>query len=67
LEPEEGEAQLARLAARRDVAVVPFTRADVPAALHEAIQAEGSLRVLPHHLAEHGGVDGFFIARVKRV
>lgn len=31
------------------------------------INENGDVRVLPHHLAAHGGMDGFFISRLIRV
>jgi 16S rRNA (cytosine967-C5)-methyltransferase len=34
--------------------------------LAELIGADGWLRTLPHHLAEAGGMDGFFAARLRR-
>ena len=33
----------------------------------ELISAEGDLRCLPCHLAEFGGMDGFFAARLERL
>ena len=35
--------------------------------LAEAITAEGDLRTLPCHLAEAGGMDGFFVCRTRRI
>ena len=34
--------------------------------LHELIDASGDLRTLPCHLAEQGGMDGFYAARLIR-
>ncbi|MES2985192.1 MAG: transcription antitermination factor NusB [Pseudomonadota bacterium] len=58
LEPEEGEAQAAWfLGAQADAALVPVDAAsEIPA---ECITS-GMLRTLPSHLAERGGMDGFF-------
>ena len=65
LEPEEGEAQLAAfLAARDDFTVVPAAPDVLPTGV--APTAEGFVRTLPGMLAEAGGLDGFFIARVMR-
>lgn len=67
LEPEEGPAQIERfLAAHPD-----FTRRPVAAAelggLGELVTPAGDLRTLPCHLAELGGLDGFYAVRlVKR-
>jgi len=57
LEPAEGEDQ-ARLVSTPPA---PITAAELPAGL--APTAEGWLRSDPGHLAEAGGVDGFFAAR----
>ena len=57
LEPEEGEAQAAKVALTLD----PIRVDELPAGL--APSANGYLRTDPDMLAEAGGVDGFFIAR----
>ncbi|WP_088368186.1 RsmB/NOP family class I SAM-dependent RNA methyltransferase [Sphingomonas dokdonensis] len=65
LEPEEGEAQIERfLATRADYALEPATAGELPAKLIR--DAAGFLRLLPGTLADVGGCDGFFIARLKR-
>ncbi len=64
LEPEEGEAQVRGfLSAHPEFASDPMTPGDggSPGA---SLTPEGWLRILPHHLA--GGLDGFFIARMRR-
>jgi 16S rRNA (cytosine967-C5)-methyltransferase len=64
LEPEEGEGQVrAFVAANPDFALDPAApgEAGAPPA---SLTPEGWLRILPHHL--DGGVDGFFIARLRR-
>ena len=33
----------------------------------EMITADGDLRTFPHFLSDHGGMDGFFAARLIRV
>ena len=65
LEPEEGEAQLAAfLKARSDYAIDPVRAEELP---HGVMPREdGSLRLLPGTLADAGGLDGFFIVRLKR-
>lgn len=65
LEPEEGEKQLAAfLKARSDYAIVPVKPEELP---HGVMPREdGSLRLLPGTLADAGGLDGFFIARLTR-
>ncbi|MFC7736526.1 RsmB/NOP family class I SAM-dependent RNA methyltransferase [Roseomonas sp. GCM10028921] len=64
LQPEEGEAHLARAAAlglRPD----PVRPEEVPG-LEGAITGEGALRTRPDLWAERGGMDGFFVARFTR-
>ena len=66
LERAEGEDQVEALLARnRSVVLDPVAVGEVPADI--AISREGWLRVLPGTLAEAGGVDGFFIARINKV
>ncbi|KQM24885.1 MULTISPECIES: RsmB/NOP family class I SAM-dependent RNA methyltransferase [unclassified Sphingomonas] len=65
LEPAEGEAQLDRfLSARPDYAVELATADELP----EGVTAHerGYVRTLPGMLAEQGGLDGFFIVRLRR-
>ena len=67
LEPEEGEGQVeAFLAAHSDFARMPLApgEAGIDAAW---ITEKGDLRTLPSHLAESGGMDGFYAARLVRV
>ncbi|MDE2182609.1 MAG: MFS transporter [Alphaproteobacteria bacterium] len=64
LEPEEGPEQVAAfLKRRRDFARVPV-RADEVFGL-DAIDG-GDLRTLPCLMAERGGMDGFYAARLRR-
>jgi len=70
LEPEEGEAQIARLiASGAPVERLPVVAAEI-GGLAEAVTAEGDVRTLPHHLAAEdprlAGLDGFFAARLRR-
>ena len=64
---EGGPAHIEALLAR-DGGVVrePITAGEV-GGLAELIDARGDLRTLPSHLAEHGGLGGFYAARLKRV
>jgi len=65
LEPEEGEAQLEAFLARRpEFRLDPVAADELPAGL--APHARGWVRTLPGDLAESGGLDGFFIARLAR-
>lgn len=64
LQPEEGEAHLARATAL-GLAHDPLTTADLPG-LPEAITPEGCLRTRPDFWPARGGMDGFFAARFRR-
>lgn len=45
---------------------LPLSEADVAPALHAALTPAGDLRVLPSMCASEGGVDGFFVSRLRR-
>ena len=66
LEREEGREQVEDFLRRR----AEFSREAVTPAevfgLGELIDAQGDLRTLPCHLAEQGGMDGFYAARLRR-
>jgi 16S rRNA (cytosine967-C5)-methyltransferase len=65
LEPEEGEhVSEAFLRERPDYAIEPIGRSEVAEGMEPS--AQGTLRILPGTLAEEGGADGFFIARLRR-
>jgi 16S rRNA (cytosine967-C5)-methyltransferase len=65
LERAEGEDQVARfLSDRPDFAIRPAMPDDLPDGI--APTAQGWLRTLPDTLANAGGVDGFFIARLVK-
>lgn len=64
LEPEEGEAQIAGFLARHaDFELAPIAAGEAGAPEASRL-ADGTLRLLPHHLA--GGQDGFYVARLNR-
>ncbi len=66
LEPEEGEEQIGRfLSQRLDYAIDRVLPDELPEGMLAASQ--GWLRTLPGTLAEVGGCDGFFIARMMRI
>ena len=66
LEPEEGSYQIADFLARHDAfRRAPITPDDV-LGMAELISADGDLRTLPCHMAEQGGMDGFYAARLVR-
>jgi 16S rRNA (cytosine967-C5)-methyltransferase len=61
--PEEGEAQLAGLLARHPGLVVE--RVDLPGVEPGWWTEAGALRLRPDHWADRGGMDGFFMVRLK--
>lgn len=64
LQKAEGEDQIAAfLAATPNAVRVPI---EMPS-LADAITADGDLRILPQHWADLGGLDGFYIARLRKV
>lgn len=66
LQTEEGEAQIeAFLKARPDFSLNPIlTLSDRGGDM--GLQPDGTLRALPHFLSDKGGMDGFYIAVMKR-
>ena len=67
LEREEGSEQIEDfLRRRKDFVREPVTSDDV-FGHPEWISAPGDLRTMPFHLAEQGGMDGFFAARLRRL
>ncbi|WP_422055965.1 RsmB/NOP family class I SAM-dependent RNA methyltransferase [Sphingomonas sp.] len=66
LEPEEGEQQIERfLADHPGFAIDPVLPDELPNGV--TAHPRGWLRTLPGMLAEHGGLDGFFMVRLMRV
>ncbi len=66
LEPEEGpEVVAAVLAARAEMERVPVQPEEL-AGLPVDLTAAGEVRTLPCQLAGRGGMDGFFVARLRR-
>ncbi|MGZ8997487.1 MAG: SAM-dependent methyltransferase, partial [Allosphingosinicella sp.] len=63
LEPEEGEQVVDSLDPDSGLEPDPIGSEEIPGL---PPTAEGHLRILPGFLAEHGGADGFFIARFRR-
>ncbi|MCU0893669.1 MAG: methyltransferase domain-containing protein [Rhodospirillales bacterium] len=66
LQPEEGPAQVEAVLAGGGLARIPV-EADEVGGLAEAITADGDVRTLPCHLAPLGGMDGFYIARLRKL
>ncbi|MGE0152628.1 MAG: RsmB/NOP family class I SAM-dependent RNA methyltransferase [Reyranellaceae bacterium] len=66
LQPEEGARQIEAMLARHGgFAPAPVAAGELPG-LEAAIAAEGWVRTLPCQWPERGGLDGFFIARLRR-
>ena len=65
LQPEEGAARLA-CAAGLGLAAAPFSPEEL-AAIPEARTSAGHLRTTPALWREHGGLDGFFAARLVKL
>jgi 16S rRNA (cytosine967-C5)-methyltransferase len=67
LQPEEGAARIAALIAKgAPVERIPVDAAEVFGRA-EWVSPEGDLRTLPCHLAEFGGMDGFYAGRLRRL
>ena len=66
LQPEEGEQQIAQLLnERKDVTLLPIRAAELGLP-EECSTTRGEIRTLPCHLAELGGMDGFYAAVLKK-
>lgn len=66
LQPEEGPAQVEALLAGGGAVRVPVEANEI-GGLAEAVTPSGDVRTLPSHLAGQGGMDGFYIARLRRL
>jgi 16S rRNA (cytosine967-C5)-methyltransferase len=67
LEPEEGPQRIdALLRSGAPIARRPVAPAEIDAPA-DWITADGDLRTLPFHLAEHDGIDGFYGARLVKL
>ena len=65
-EAEEGEKQInAFLEQQTEFTLSPVTKDDLPF-VPEAITQEGWVRTFPTMMAEKGGMDGFFFAKLRR-
>ena len=62
----EGEEQIdAFLSRHPDMKREPITEEEL-SGLAEVITGQGDVRVLPYYLSDQGGMDGFYIARLRR-
>ena len=65
LQPEEGEAQIQALQERGSPFVrQPITPAEI-GGLDDAVTPFGDIMTLPCHLSKRGGLDGFYVARLR--
>jgi 16S rRNA (cytosine967-C5)-methyltransferase len=66
LQKSEGERQIEAFLARTpNMRRAPLT-ADEIGGLEECITPEGDIRILPQHYGIEGGMDGFYVARLKK-
>lgn len=66
LQPEEGEAQVAAWLDRTpEMERVPVSPAEV-GGMTELVTEAGDVRTTPGHLGDRGGMDGFYVARLRR-
>lgn len=66
LQKEEGAERIEAFLARKPEFSREPIRADEVGGLAELITEQGDLRTLPFHLREEGGIDGFYVARLRR-
>jgi 16S rRNA (cytosine967-C5)-methyltransferase len=65
LQPEEGPDRIAAALKRHPLARIPI-RAEELFGFKELVTPDGDLRSLPSHLAQLGGIDGFYAARLVK-
>ncbi|MDD3021050.1 MAG: 16S rRNA (cytosine(967)-C(5))-methyltransferase RsmB [Alphaproteobacteria bacterium] len=66
LQKDEGEHQIERILEQRaDVERVPVQASEI-GDVRDFLTPRGDIRILPNYMGEHGGIDGFFIARLTR-
>jgi 16S rRNA (cytosine967-C5)-methyltransferase len=66
LQPEEGEQQMDWVSEHlSQLELIPLA-VEANSWPDEYITARGELRVLPHYLQSHGGMDGFFAAKFRK-
>ncbi len=64
LQPEEGPELIEKVLREHSSVRLEAVRSEEIGGLDELILGEGTIRCLPYHLMEQGGMDGFFIARL---
>jgi 16S rRNA (cytosine967-C5)-methyltransferase len=66
LQKAEGEYQIAKFLERHPEASKIAISAQEVGDLEEIINEDGDLRILPFHRAAQGGMDGFFVSRLRK-
>jgi len=67
LEKDEGEDQISRfLKENKDAEIDKIIPSEVQG-IEDLITTEGLLRIFPDKFSKIGGIDGFFVARLKKV
>ena len=64
---EEGENQISGFVQQHPNYQIINLSNKIPPEISNITTDEGFIRVLPHHLKDFGGADGFFIACLKKV
>jgi len=64
--PDEGEVQIEEALQRLDQISIDRKALERPGVDPAWISPEGGLRLRPHYWAEHGGMDGFYIAVLRK-
>ncbi len=64
LQPEEGKTQIVDFLAKNDATRAPITPAETYG--NVLPDADGDIQTLPYILGDRGGMDGFFIARLRK-
>lgn len=66
LQKEEGEHQIEKILAKYDnIERVPIQAQEV-GGFSDIVTPRGDVRILPYHLAASGGMDGFYICRLRK-
>ncbi|OYV81596.1 MAG: rRNA cytosine-C5-methylase, partial [Acidiphilium sp. 21-68-69] len=65
LQPEEGASRIEAAVTRLGLRRVPVSPAELPG-LEAAVTADGDVATHPGMWASQGGMDGFFMARLRR-
>jgi 16S rRNA (cytosine967-C5)-methyltransferase len=66
LQKSEGELQVDVFLANHPEFTRQAITADEVGGVEALLTPEGDLRVLPYHLAPHGGMDGFYVSRLVK-